>query len=187
MKHEPITGERMTGRKRKGGKREPNGRHKRDPKAETEWLAMEHVLRRRCRELGWWNPEKRKNPSVEDMRRARDQNAGTPWGQLYLREIITRQQCETMTAFANLRHDWLQSIAAPSQHGSDMNPDNRGQSLSAENVARVRAIRAAYLAADRALRAAGVQPARAVFLVLEGETPNIEMLRLGLDALRKSC
>lgn len=175
----------MTGRKRKAGKRKPSGRLSQPTRAETEWLAMETVLSNRCRQLGWWNPEKAKKPSVESLRRARDQNAGTPWGRLYLREIITRHQCETMTGFANLRAEWLQSIGAPSQHGSDMDPDNRGQSLAAENVAKVRAIRAAYLAADRALRASGVLPTRAVFMLLDGQEPNIEMLRIGVDALGK--
>lgn len=160
----------------KKGKREKNGRHQRDPKEETEWLTLEPVLRRRCDELGW-------PATVDNMRAVRGHEGGTLWGHLHLREVITRPMYEAATTFANLREEYLISIAAPAQRGSDMNPDGRGASLTAENVDRARAVRAAYLAADRALRASGVLPSRAVWLMYEGQEPNARLLAIGLGAL----
>ena len=164
----------MKGRKRKPGRRGATGRL---IQVQNDWAIMAPVLTKRCSVLGW-------EPTQENMRRVRGHEGGTTWGLLYLVGAITREQYETAIAFAILRADWLRSIAAPRLQGSDMDPDNRGQSLEAENVRRVRAVRAAYLAADRALRNAGVLPTRAVFRVLDGQAPDVEMLRVGLDALR---
>ena len=166
------------GRKRKAGKREPSGRLQRDPAAETEWLVMEPVLRRRCREIGW-------RPSVENMRKVRGPEGGTAWGHLWLRQQITREQHDAAVWFDRLRADYLRAICAPVQKGSDMDPDNRGASLMAENERRNRAIRAAYIEAEAALRNAGRRASLAVFGLMAGGThPHVESLRAGLDAIR---
>lgn len=164
-------------RRRKQGRRERNGRLQRDTQVETEWLAMEHTLRRRCGELGW-------KATVENMRKVRGHEGGTLWGKLYLLERIDRPMYEAACEFVSLREGWLASIAAPGMVCGSMEQGARGASLVAENVRRVLALRAAYLAADRALRASGVLATRAVHLALfEGEVTSEAQLQVGLGAL----
>ena len=123
--------------KRKPGKREKNGRLQRDPKDETEWLTMEHVLQRRCRELGWYRERTDKKTGkmertyrVEDMRKVRGHEGGTLWGQLYLLKQIERPEYEAASAFVSLRERWLASIAAPGSSSSSWSAESISGSLS---------------------------------------------------------
>lgn len=200
-----ITMARRAGRPRKQGRREPSGRLQRAPQRETEWQTMEPVLRRRAMELGLWEPEDglsvwdetsiddrgravAHTPSLEALRLARSPEAGTPWGRLYINKLITREQCDAATWFADLRDDYLRAIYAPKSAILDMEPGQRGRALVAENIARNQAVRAAYSEAEGALRASGRKPMRAVLALLfeDGLCRGIGDVRAGLDALHEA-
>ena len=134
------------GRKRKQGKRQPDGRIA----PETGWSIMEPVLRRRCRELGW-------RETVENMRKVKGQEGGTRWGQLYLAGDLDRRQYEAAEWFATKRTQYHRSIDAPKEHPKTCNMagEPSGGAHSAESVEAVRRVRVEYLDAENALRTAG--------------------------------
>ena len=134
------------GRKRKQGKRQPDGRIA----PQTDWQIMEPVLRRRCRELGWAE-------TVDNMRKVKGQEGGTRWGKLYLAGDLDRRQYEAAEWFATKRVQYLRSVDAPKEHPKtcSMSPEPSGGSYSGESVEAVRRVRIEYLGADRLLRDAG--------------------------------
>lgn len=103
-------------RRRRPGKREPNGRPQRAPAAETEWQTKEHVLRLRCRALGW-------RPTVDNLRTV-DRFGGTPWGMALLHGRLGGSWTQTapMRRFlaadelAALRHAYVRAKGLPREH-----------------------------------------------------------------------
>lgn len=163
-----------SGRKRKLGAREANGRLQR----ETDWQVLEPSLRRRCAELGI-------RPTLENMRMVRGQDGGTPWGKLFIKGEITRRMADALQAFWLMRQQYLHSIDAPREHpkGCNATLEPSGASLRGENVDWARRVRQEYLAVEKVLFVAG----RAYLLTAKAhvqEMPvRIEQLRHGAELL----
>ena len=179
----------MAKAKKHGIKREPNGRAQR----ETDLEVMAPVLLRRRKELGW-KPEAKYDVDgkpiltaeiVDQMKKLKGQEGGTPWGHLYLRGDITDRQQQAANAFWMMRQDYLKAIYAPKESPKcgSMDPDARGVTLMAENVRWARAARLRYQDAETVLRASGPTAVRAVNALLNEQSVVLHHLILGLDTL----
>ena len=140
---------------RKDGAREPNGRLSRQPTERkvrdaadveaTEWDTMGQALMARNRVHG-----------VEPAN-LKDQMAGSAVGRMCLKGLITRTQFDASQSYLSEREEYHQYIQVPRQPGAvDLNA-TKGQSVAAENVARVKQVTAAADATDRAIMAAQIE------------------------------
>lgn len=96
---------RKAGRKRKPGKREPNGQ----PQRQSQMHHMGVVLARRCRAMGW-------PPSDENLRRARDPQLDTLPGRLFVAGLIGANAYKGIMAYNDLRIAYQRAIECPGGH-----------------------------------------------------------------------
>ena len=179
----------MAKTRKHGIKRERNGRAQR----ETDLEVMAPVLLRRRRELGM-TPDAKYDVDgkpiltaeiVDQMKKLKGQEGGTPWGHLYLRGDITDRQQQAASAFWMMRQDYLKAIYAPKESPKcgSMDPDARGATLMAENVDWAKSARIRYASAEKVLLQSGPTAARAVNALLAEQRVVLHHLILGLDAL----
>lgn len=169
------------GRKRKSGKREPNGRAQRQPAVERGWDNLQTVLRTRCRHRGL-------PPTHENLVEMRDPREGYVLGRLWKAEAITQGQHDAGVRHAKAYMDWARSSGLAIRQTAAVS--SYGLRIAGTDVVdqdRAEATQARYYAAARALTLAGMLAERQVMAVcLRDEEPeNLAALSNGLDALRE--
>ena len=149
-------------RARKPGKRYPNGRLKVDrsasARAESAREAQRVVLERRCREMGLKLKIDASGAYIgsethANLAKAKNADAGTPWGKLFLAGQITDQAKQGCAEFVALRGAFHRAIHAPKETPSGAALDHiPGGANAVEDVDKVRAIEARYRLVQETIR-----------------------------------